>query len=234
MTTQNTAAYVSGPGIGAYFVDSSTDATFDGNNLLSNVGSAELGLRLAGHQVNYICAQYAAGGGAWKVVNRENQNIRAYGMMSKVRTQDSAWCYLKNPLVIQSSDILVTYPYVADSTSNQSSVAAWVETSKGILFFTGSDIVDSTSTEITSQVGSNSLGVFNNSILTGLQIQVEDSGYLDSVEIISPDGGTLWTSTASLRAGSGGSSDPTMNFKVSGLGIGIAEGMALKVTTVSA
>ena len=224
MTTQNCSAYVSGPGIGVYFVDSSTDATFDNNNMLSNVGSTELGLRLAGHSINYICAQYTAGGMAWKVMNRESQAIRAYGMGAKIRTQDSAWCYLKNPLVIQSSDILVTYPYVADSTSNQSSVAAWVETSKGVLFFTGTDIVDSTSTEITSQVGSNSLGVFNNSVLTGLQIQAEDGASLDSVEIISPDGGVLWTSTSSVRAAStGGSSDPTMNFKVSGLGINVLE-----------
>jgi len=233
MTTQATAGYVNGPKVGVYYADTSTDNTFDNNNMLSSVGDTELGLRQAGQLVTNISLGYTAGGGSWMIRNQTTKRVMRYGWMSKLGTQCSGSTKIMN-YIVGKDDVLVVNPYPLDATANQISVQSWVVTSKGEILFSGTNIADNTLTEITSDIGGNSLGTYDGGLLTGLSIQAEDGANLGTISIISSDGGTLWTGTSSVRAGSGGSPHPTYNFKVEGLSIPIVRGMSLKVTGATA
>jgi len=106
----------------------------------------------------------------------------------------------------------------------------WAEFQGGSapILFNG-NITDGANTEITSFIGANSIGVFENSVLTGLQIQVGDGSILSAVNLIDSSGGTQVSWAGCERATSGCS--PKWNLLAKGLMIPISKGMTLKLTT---
>lgn len=115
MSTQtiNAAVYASGSNgqqtRGRLFTDSSTDGQFDGNNMLSTVGSGELGQILKGQTVTHVCLAYTAGCAAWKIMDRTTQAIKRYGLGVKAGQVEIQDCAIP-PYTVQESDILVIFP----------------------------------------------------------------------------------------------------------------------------
>ena len=110
MSTQSVTANIMGgtPTRGRAFSDTATDGVFDGNNMLSTVGSGELGQVLKGKTINYVCVQYAAGTCAWKIMDRTTQAVRRYGFGVKVGGVQLMDCQIQ-PYVVKESDILLVF-----------------------------------------------------------------------------------------------------------------------------
>nr|AIE98809.1 hypothetical protein [uncultured marine group II/III euryarchaeote KM3_100_D04] len=228
MSTQAILATVGGPSGSKVFSDTSTDGQFDSNNLLDTIGSADLGQVMGGSTIDHVCVTYTAGSAIWRIQSRNTLKVSRFGYASKVGTVWDPQCKIASHRV-GADDILTVYPLAVDATSNQTALVAWVKTSKGTIAFAGQNIVDSTATEITTAITSQSLGEYYGSNLQGLTIQLEDGASLTSAEVIGADGGTIVTWYGTVRD----AGHYYVNLDVT-CNIPIEKGTVLKVTTVTA
>jgi len=106
---------------------------------------------------------------------------------------------------------------------------AWIEFGNGAPILFTIQSTDGTPVEITSFIGTNGIGVFENQVLTGLKIQCGDGSILSSLSVIASDGGTQVSFTGHERAVN--SASPMYNLEVSGLNIPVEKGMALNILT---
>jgi len=88
---------------------------------------------------------------------------------------------------------------------------------------------DGTPAEMTSFIGNNGLGVFENQVLTGIKLQCGDGSILASLALVDSSGGTQVAWTGCERAVNSGS--PMYNLNISNLQIKVVKGMALNITT---
>jgi hypothetical protein len=106
---------------------------------------------------------------------------------------------------------------------------AWIEFGNGAPILFTIQSTDGTPVEMTSFIGTNGVGVFENQILTGLKVQCGDGSVLNSISVIASDGGTQVAFSGNERAVS--SASPMYNLEVSGLNIKVEKGMALNILT---
>ena len=136
---------------------------------------------------------------AWRIQNAQTLQVTRCGFASKVGYSCYDSCRIA-PYNVNPNDIITVYPLPVDSTSSQSNCLAWITTSKGKELFSAIDIPDSTSTALTTVVNSQSLGdnMFG-STLTSMQIQVEDDGQLNQVDIIDNSGAVVFTHSSQSK-----------------------------------
>ena len=88
---------------------------------------------------------------------------------------------------------------------------------------------DGTAAEMTSFIGNNGLGVFENQVLTGIKLQCGDGSILSQLELVDSSGGSQVAWVGCERSANSGS--PMYNLEISNLSIKVVKGMALKITT---
>ena len=233
MTTQACTAVVGGPSQSKTFSKTATDGQWSGNVMVDTLSSQNLGLIMPGATIDNVCVQYNEGSAIWRIIASQSLIIRRWGYASKEANADRSECAI-TPYSVALDDILEIYPQDLDSTSNQSSVVAWVTTSKGFMDFGGTDIVDGTATEIKSLINSQGIGdVFFGSTLTAITVQAGDGERVANIQIIDSAGGTIFTANGGNRLPTAGGYSTQYNLLIENVAIKIEKGYTLKVTTVT-
>nr|AIF05195.1 hypothetical protein [uncultured marine group II/III euryarchaeote KM3_180_D08] len=227
MTTQNITAYAIGPAGSKIFTVTATDGSWD-NPMTDSIGSNDLGQTMAGATLTNLSVVYTAGNCFARIQDRNTLQVFRTITGAKVGATDFSQTKI-TPYVVKPNDILVCYPQPMEATANQSNCLAWLQMSKGIVAFGGTDIPDSTSTEITSLVNNQSLGTYDSQNLTGLKIQVEDGAKLNAITVIDPNGGTILTLPATTRD----AGHYYYNLEAEGFSIPVLKGMTLKVDVLT-
>ena len=84
MSTQNISATVGNKMMARTFVDSATDGKWDGNLLLSQNSSQNIGLEMTGVTVDFCQVQYTGGACLWRFRDSVTNAIMRWGFGSKV------------------------------------------------------------------------------------------------------------------------------------------------------
>ena len=121
-----------------------------------------------------------------------------------------------------------------NSTAGDAEVMAWVTTSKGTESFQATTAADSTLIAMTNSITSQTLGDFGfGQMLTRLQFQVEDGGFIDEVVILDQTGSKVWQCDGNTRLPTAGGKSTLYNLDIP-VGIKIEKGYALQVSTITA
>jgi hypothetical protein len=231
MATQSYAA-VSGPTVGKLFSLNATESVWNGNNLIDDVSSSNLGLILNGQMVNEVTMTQASGCGLFRVIDRVSQKIQRIGFTSQTMFPNPQG-YSINPYQVSVNDLLQIYPVGMNATAGDSEVLCWIHTSRGPEAFSVTTAEDNTLTSMTSIQSNEELGTYFGSTLTGFQIQCEanatNAAVLNKVSIIAPDGGVIWSCFGTLR----NQGNYYLNADVTGLNIPIVQGMKIQVAVTT-
>ena len=135
---------------------------------------------------------------------------------------------------LQNDDVLQVFTYALDATANQSNVIALVTSGRGVEAFGATDVVESTSTALTSLVSGLGMGdlLFGNTI-TNVDVQEESGGSLSRISIKRADGGTQWIGFGNTRLPTAGATSTMTNGDFP-MTISVAQGWALECTVVTA
>ena len=231
MSTQATTSSIGNNSVSRIFSVTGTDGTY--SNATDTASSTALGLALPGVTINYVQSTYAAGLGVWRIISSQTNVIKRQGFMSQVGYSNPSEGMII-PYQIQSDDLYQTYTDIADATANQSTVLALVTSSAGVEAFTATNIIDATSTALTSLISGLGVGdlLFGKTV-TQVAVQEEDGGTLSNITFIDAAGGTQYTAYGTKRLPTAGGQSNLTNgvFKVS---MPVQKGWALKVKVTSA
>ena len=231
MTTQASNTTIGNNSVSRVFNVTATDKQY--NNATDTVSGTALGLALPGVTINSVASTYANGLGVWRIIRSQTNQIVAQGFMSKSGQVDPAECRIP-PLTIQPDFLFQVYTDIADATANQSTVLALVTTPQGREAFTGTNIVDATSTALTSLIAGLGMGdLFFGRTVTGIQIMTEDSGTVGNFTVIDAAGGTQYTAYGQPRLPTAGGQSNQTNL-VASTNFMVAKGWVLKVSVTSA
>ena len=130
MSTQSIKAIVGNQMMSRSFADTSTDGQFDGNLLLSDLSTQNLGLEMPNVVINSIQMTYTAGCGLWRIIDSNTLKTERYGYLSKVGyvCDNSA---MITPYKVKTTDLLQCYPRAVNSTSGDTEVLGWLVSSRG-------------------------------------------------------------------------------------------------------
>jgi hypothetical protein len=233
MTTQSIKAIVGSPAFARAFSDTSTDGQFQGNLLLSDLSSTNIGLEIPGKQISQVCMTYTAGAGLWRIQDSQTLKVSRYGFCSKVGTTDVSECAIP-VYAIKSTDMLQCYPVAVNSTANDSEVVAWIQSNAGVEPFGVTTTSDNSLTEMTSLITGQSLGdwAFGKQVQR-VQVQVEDGATLNSVAVVDQTGGTIWQAYGSVRAPTAGGLSTHTNLDIM-TSLPIEKGYVIKVAATTA
>ncbi|MDA8748640.1 hypothetical protein N9M68_00720 [Candidatus Poseidonia alphae] len=205
-----------------------TPNTWSANTMVDTLSQQQVGILTPNVMFDRVQFQYTGGVCAWRLQNAATLQYTRWG----VGVLDGLSCYRSQsiaPYSVNPNDILVAYPKEA-AASGSSSVIAWVTTTKG------TELVEATAAEgvattMKSVVNEQPLGDFAfNSTLQSIKVQAQDGASVDSVEIISNDGGVVMTLFGSVRGTSLGATDLEYNLSATGLALNIGKGFILRVT----
>jgi len=231
MTTQASNTTIGNSSVSRVFNVTATDGQY--NNATDTVSSTALGLALPGVTINFIQSTYAAGVGVWRIISSQTNVIKRQGFMSVTAYANPSEGMIV-PYQIQPDDLFQVYTDIADATSNQSTVLALITSSVSVEAFTATNIVDATSTVLTSLISGLGVGdlLFGKTI-TQVAVQEEDGGTLGNITFIDAAGGTQYTAYGSKRLPTAGGQSNLTNgvFNVS---IPVQKGWSLKVKVTSA
>lgn len=213
------------------FTKTATDGQWDQNTLTDSLSTQQIGILMPNVSVNRVQLQYAAGSCAWRIQNAATLRFERWGFGTPTGTT----CFASSaipPYRINPNDILTVYPLAVDSTNNESTVMAWIQTSKGVELYSAANIIGGVSTELKTVVNEQTLGdAAFNSILGSIHVQAEDGETVEKVELIDNSGGTVLTLYGSVRGTSAGALSLQYNLKADGLALPIGKGFSIKVTT---
>jgi len=234
MTTQAVTATVGGPTFSKIFTDTATDDKWDGNVGLDSLSSQSLGILIPGAQINNVCATYTAGAMAWRIQNAQTLQVQRRGWGSKVGNSCYKSCMIA-PYTVNPNDIITFYPMAVDATANDTSVLAWVTTSKGTELFSVQTTADNTATAMTSVVNGQSLGdMFFGSRLLSIEVVGEDGATINSMQVLDNQGGVIWSALGNTRMPTAGGTTMYYNLKADGLNLPVGKGSVLNVLATSA
>lgn len=230
MTTQNTQAVLAAPMMSKIFVNAATtDDTWNANTLLDSLSGQQVGILMPNTTIDRVQAQYEAGCMAWRLQNAVTLAYTRYG----VGVKDGLACFASSkiaPYSIPPNEILVTYPKPV-AAAGSSNVLAWIRTTKGVELVEATS-PNATATPMLSVVNAQGLGDFAfNSTLQSIHIQAEDGATVDSVEVISNDGGVVMTLFGGTRGNTLGAVSLEYNLMADNLNVPIGKGFILRVTT---
>jgi len=232
MSNNQSYAAVSGATVGKLFAFNAVDGVWNGNNLIDDIASSQLGLILNNQTINEVTMTNAAGCGLFRVIDRVSQKIQRIGFSSQ-----TAFVNPKGNTIpsyrVNVNDLLQIYPLAMDADAGDSQNVAWIHTNRGPQAMTCNTEADATLTSLKSIISDEELGTFFGSTLTGFQIQCEASGtnaaLLNKVSIIDPDGGVVWSCFGTVR----NAGNYYLNADVTGLNIPIVQGMKLQIAVTS-
>lgn len=231
MSTQATTSSIGNNSVSRIFSVTGTDGAY--SNATDTASSTALGLALPGVTINYVQSTYAAGLGVWRIISSQTNVIKRQGFMSQVGYSNPSEGMIP-AYTIQSDDLFQVYTDIADATANQSTVLALVTSSAGVEAFTATNIVDATSTALTSLISGLGVGdlLFGKTVQQ-VAVQEEDGGTLSNITFIDAAGGTQYTGFGSRRLPTAGGQSNLTNgvFNVS---IPVQKGWALKVKVTTA
>jgi hypothetical protein len=231
MTTTTTNSTLGNANISRSFTSTNTDGTY--GNTVDSVSAVSAGLSMPNVSITNVCSTIAAGCGAWRILNTTTNNIMRQGLCQEGGYVDYEACGI-SPYRLQNDDVFQVFTYAVDATANQSNVIALVSSSRGVEAFGATDVVDSTSTAMTSLVSGLGMGdlLFGNTI-SNVDIQVETGGACSRISIKRADGGTQWIGFGNYRLPTAGGTSTMTNgdFPMS---IPVAQGWALECTVITA
>jgi len=231
LSTQATTSSIGNNSVSRIFSVTGTDGAY--SNATDTASSTALGLALPGVTINYVQSTYAAGLGVWRIISSQTNVIKRQGFMSQVGYSNPSEGMIP-AYTIQSDDLFQVYTDIADATANQSTVLALVTSSAGVEAFTATNIVDATSTALTSLISGLGVGdlLFGKTVQQ-VAVQEEDGGTLSNITFIDAAGGTQYTGFGSRRLPTAGGQSNLTNgvFNVS---IPVQKGWALKVKVTTA
>jgi len=231
MTSQLSTSSIGNNSVSRLFTVTGTDGQY--NNATDTVSSTALGLALPGVTINNVQSTYAAGLGVWRIISSQTNVIKRQGFMSQVGYSNPSEGMIP-AYQIQSDDLFQVYTDIADATANQSTVLALVTSSAGVEAFTATNIIDATSTALTSLISGLGVGdlLFGKTVQQ-VAVQEEDGGTLSNITFIDAAGGTQYTGFGSRRLPTAGGQSNLTN-GVFNVGIAVQKGWALKVKVTTA
>jgi hypothetical protein len=202
-------------------------------NALDTVSGTAIGLAMPGVTINSVQSVYTAGLGCWRIISSQTNQIFRQGFMSKGDHVDPTECSIQ-PLTLQSDMLFQVYTDIADATANQSTCLALVTTTGGREAFMGTNIVDATSTAITSLISGLGIGdLFFGKTVTNLQFSLEDGGTFHNAQVIDAAGGTQYTVYGQQRLPTAGGNSNLVNC-VANTSFPVQKGWSLKVKVTTA
>ena len=171
---------------------------------------------------------YTAGLCQWRIIDSNNNQVSRQGFASKTQYV----CPMESkiaPYTIKPTDLLQVFAKA--NPSGDAEVMAWVTTS-GILPSNNrrrqhSDCHDQLNHF--TDIGDFGFG----QMLTRLQFQVEDGGFIDEVVILDQTGSKVWQCDGNTRLPTAGGKSTLYNLDIP-VGIKIEKGYALQVSTITA
>ena len=234
MTTQAVKATVGSGTFSKIFTLTATDDQWDGNSLTDSISNQPLGILIPKATINNCAMTYTEGLAAWRIQSAQTLQVKRLGFSSPAGFSVYNESMIQ-PYAIQPDDILSVYPLPIDTDATHSNCLAWVATSKGTELFEAKNIVDATSTAMTTVVNNQSLGDNQfGTTMREIMVQAEDGATVNQVDILDNSGAVVFTALGGTRADNGGSQSSLYNLHVKGLAIPIGRGFSLKVTTTSA
>ena len=231
MTTQATNTTLGNAQISRSFTNTNTDGAY--GNTTDSVSAVSAGLSMPNVTITYVCSTMTAGCGTWRILNTTTNKIMRQGLMQIASYVDYEACQIP-AYRLQNDDVFQVFTYALDATANQSNVIALVTSTRGVEAFGATDVVDSTSTALTSLVSGLGMGdlLFGNTI-TNVDVQQESGGSLNRITIKRADGGTQWIGFGNFRLPTAGGTSTMTNgdFPMS---IGVSQGWALECTVATA
>ena len=230
--TQSIKAIVGNSRMSRSFADSATSGQFDGNLLLSDLSSQNLGLEMPNEVVNSMQVTYDAGCAVWRVIDSNTLRTERFGFASKEGYVCDNEAIIQ-PYKIKSTDLLQVYPKAVNSTSGDTEVLGWLISSRGAEPFGCTTAENATNTAMSSLITGLSLGDWGfGTTLKKICLQAEDGATLFSITIKDQTGGTVYQSKGNVRAPSAGSKSVYYNLEVD-LNIGIQKGWILYASVTS-
>ena len=234
MTTQAVTATIGGPTFSKIWIDTATDDKWDGNVGLDTLSSQSLGILIPGALINNVCATYTAGNLGWRISNAQSLAVQRRGWGSKVGNSCYKSCMIA-PYTVNPNDIITFYPMAVDATANDTSVLAWVTTSKGTELFSVQTTADNTATAMTSVVNGQSLGdMFFGSRLLSIEVQGEDGSLINQIQILDNQGGVIWSAYGNTRMPTAGGTTMYYNLSAMGLNLPVGKGSVLNALATTA
>ena len=231
MTSQATSTSIGNPNMSRLFTATSTDQAY--TNQTETISSSSLGLSMAGVTITFVQSNYAAGIGTWRIVDQSTNQIKRMGFMSLTGYNIPAECQIM-PYTVQAGDLFECYVDIADATSNQSTVLAIVNFGGAQEVFTATNVVDATSTALSSLLGGLSLGdVAFGKVVSRIAVSEEDGGSLSNVSLTDAAGGVAATFFGTRRLPTAGGVSNITN-GIFNCMIPVAKGWVLKAKVTSA
>jgi len=231
MTTVATTAAIGNPRMSRIFSATSTDGQY--NNQNDSVTSTAIGLSMPNQTITYIQASQATGLGVWRIISSTTNQIVRQGFTSKTGYSCPASNQIA-PLAIKSDYLFQVYTLADDATASQSNALALITSSRGVEAFVGTDIPDSTATELTALISGLGVGdLLFGATMTNVAIQGEAGMFLTNITVLDAASGTVMTQSGSVRLPTAGGKSAMTN-GVFNMSIPLQKGFVLKATTVTA
>lgn len=234
MSTQAIVAVVGNNNMTRTFDLTATDGTvFTTQNLLDTNADQNLGILIPGVVIDSVQCTYAAGLAQYRIINSQNQVVARQGFASKATYVCPMEAKIP-PYKIQPTDLLQVFCKAVNSTSNDSEVMAWVQTSGGIESFSVTTTSDNSPTEMLNSITGQTLGdwAFGKTVQR-ISLQLEDGAFLNDIEIYDQTGSIQWTALGNTRLPTAGGKSTLVNLDVP-VGIKVEKGFALKVSATTA
>ena len=232
MTTQSIKAIVGNNRMSRSFSDTSTDGQFDGNLLLSDLSSQNLGLEMPNEVINSIQMTYTAGTGIFRIIDSNTLRTERYGFCSKVGYVCDNEAIIQ-PYKVKSTDLLQCYPTAVNATAGDTEVVGWLVSTRGAEPFGCTTSENATNTAMSSLITNLGLGDWGfGTTLKSIKIQCEDSATLVSITIKDQTGGTVFQSNGNVRIPTAGGKSTFYNLDVD-LNIPIEKGWVLYCAVTS-
>jgi hypothetical protein len=229
MTTNAVTCTIGGPSIQKNFNLTATDGQW--NNLTDSVSSSDLGIVMPRQTITKMTANYAAGAMLVRIISRTTLQQKRFGFGSITGLTDPSGVSIP-ALTVSPDDIIEAWPVAVNATSGDSEVLCWLTTSKGTEAYSTTTTSPNTATDLTTILTGDNLGEAAwGAKLKGFQIQAEDGATVNSVSILSADGGQLWVAYGTVRDGV---ANCFTNMDMSGLNINIERGTKIQVAVTTA
>jgi hypothetical protein len=211
MSVQNVSAIVGNKKMARSFTDSSTDGVWDGNLLLSQNSSQNIGLEMSGVMVDFVQVQYTAGCLLWRFRDSVSNAIMRWGFGSKVSYVCGKETYI-TPFKILPTTLFEVYPMALAAGANDTACLGWISTGANAQPYGVTTTSDNTLTAVTNLITGQSVGsdLFGKTI-TKIEFQTEDGSSLVSLNYQQSDGANQWMATGNVRSPSAGSTSTIYN-----------------------
>lgn len=229
MTTQAVSAVIGNASMSRVFSATATDSSY--NNLTDSITSTAIGLTMPNQVINYICGTYAAGGGIWRIISSQTNQVKRQGFCSLAGFVDPETCIIQ-AYKVAPDDLLQIYTVVVNGTGNRTNVLGLITSSRGVEPFISMTTVDSQATAMTSLISGLGLGdLLFGATIQNVGVQCQDGATLTNITLINAASGTDITQQGNVRGNEAGSTSLMFNGSFN-MAYPVQKGYVLKCTVV--